>query len=156
MVVAFPLLLLHIPFSHLLLIQSPRNNKCCWILNYHTSKNAKHHHLSLSKLLQVVQHPKVIEVAHHLLSGEAFWWRRHKQKWQPFIFKSIEGYREVNEYDSQMNEIEVNRNNFDEGIYLADDMSSIASDKSLFGDTSSYSDAEGIFTQQMIMTIYAK
>ncbi len=65
----------------------PRNNKCCWILSYHTSKNAKHHHLSMSKLLQVFQHPKVIEVAHHLLSGEAFRWRRHKQKWQPFTFK---------------------------------------------------------------------
>ena len=59
--------------------------------------------------------------------------------------KSIEGIRKVNENDSQMNEIEVNRDNFDEGIYLADDMSSIPSDKSLFGDTSSYSDAEGIF-----------
>ncbi len=44
-----------------------------------------------------------------------------------------------------MNEKEVNRDNFDEGIYLADDMSSIASDKSLLSDTSSYSDAEGIF-----------
>ncbi len=44
-----------------------------------------------------------------------------------------------------MNEIEVNRDNFDEGIYLAGDMSSIASNKSLFGDTSYYSDAEGIF-----------
>jgi hypothetical protein len=44
--------------------------------------------------------------------------------------KSIEGNREVNEYDSQMNEIEVNRDDFDESIYLADDMSSIASDKS--------------------------
>ncbi len=59
--------------------------------------------------------------------------------------KSIEGNREVKKYDSQMNEIEVNRDNFDEGIYLADDMSSIASDKSLFGDTSSCSDAEGFF-----------
>jgi hypothetical protein len=59
--------------------------------------------------------------------------------------KSIRGKRDINEYDSQINEIEVNRDNFDEGIYLADNMSSIASNKSLFGDTSSYSDAEGKF-----------
>jgi hypothetical protein len=52
-----------------------------------------------------------------------------------------------------MNETEVNRDNFDEGINLAYDMSSIASNESLVGDTSSYSDAEGIFTQQMNMTI---
>jgi hypothetical protein len=70
--------------------------------------------------------------------------------------KSIEGNREVNEYDSQINEIEVNRDNFDKGIYLTEDMSSIASDKSLFGVTSSYSNAKGIFIQQMIMTILAK
>jgi hypothetical protein len=36
--------------------------------------------------------------------------------------KSLEGNREVNKYDSQMNEIEVNRGNFDEGIYLAEDL----------------------------------
>jgi hypothetical protein len=59
--------------------------------------------------------------------------------------QSIEGNREVNKYKSQINEIKVNRDDFDEGINLTEDMSSIASDKSLFGDTSSYSDAEGIF-----------
>jgi hypothetical protein len=59
--------------------------------------------------------------------------------------QSIEGNREVNEYESQINEIKVNRDDFDVGINLTEDMSSIASNKSLFGDTSSYSDAEGIF-----------
>jgi hypothetical protein len=59
--------------------------------------------------------------------------------------QSIEGNREVNKYESQINEIKVNRVDFDEGINLTEDMSSIASDKSLFGDTSSYSNAEGIF-----------
>ncbi len=60
--------------------------------------------------------------------------------------KSTEGNMEVNEYDTmQMNEIEVNRDNFDEGNFSGEDMSRLPSDNSLFGDTSSYSDDERFF-----------